>query len=174
MNYYTLQSSFRHLTIKTNKKLLYKSLIYPLKIEWSLASKYNKKLNNFLPTILFSYYSWNIIPSFKPNAKTIYITKLNFFSQPLALFFFNNFNYFLTFNFYNNLATHNFSNLPINFSKNFSQYSIYNKNNTYNNNNKLNFELILNSKFNLFGIFWFKNIKNIFKSKFLLSKFNLI
>ena len=173
MNYLTLKLITRHTNIKTKNVISNNLLHKPIKAEWSLNYSNNKKISTYLSYILFSYYTWNIIPKFKPNSKQIYITKLEFQIQSLYLISLTKPEQKLTFTLYKSIQTHKFNNFIKNWTNLFITYSLF-SNKTYinNNNNKLNFDTKLNSKFNLFGLFWFhSNIK--MKSKYLFSKLNL-
>ena len=170
MNYLTLKTLNRHINLKSQSTITNKLITNPITISWSLNQHQNKKLNLYLNYILFSYYSWNILLQFKTNAKHIYISKLIGTLQPLTLLNLLEPTQKLNLTLINKLKTHQFVNYMPKFNTQFLSYTLFTK--KYININKLNFELVLNSKFNLFGLFWFQSNTTL-KSKFLFSKLNL-
>ena len=173
MNFFKYKNFIRHLTIKTNHYTHNELVKLKHQCFWTLKRPLNNKVSSYFPYFLFTYYYWQILLNFQSNSKKIYINKLEKSINILTLINLNSpTNTFKLKRLNNKIYTRFFNNTNYNLTNILSNLNstIYNK---YITNNKLNFELNINSKFNLKKLFWFDTNFKI-KSKYLFSKLNLI
>jgi len=172
MNIFKYKIIIRHLIIKTNHQC-HNQLVKPVisSAVWTFKRPQTTRITSYYAPYLLSYYLWNLLFTFKPNAQKIYITKMNTNLNILQLLNFTTNYQTLSLIWLNQFYTQIYKNYTSNLTPLLLLSNIYN-NNT-NNINKLNFAINLNAKFNLKKLFWFDKTISI-KSKYFYSKLNLI